>query len=227
MTFTPSTHLIVSETKILEVPWLTYRLLASLFLYPDKERLASLQDVAMALMEDSAWRESSSHDLFEDLLDQLVEIEPSQRKNLVDEYNRLFFVKPKAPPYESYHLDREGQLRGLITSELEGEYRQAGLKISPELNELPDHLSVELEFMAFLCEKECQASRANDKPNTAKFHLQKREFLIRHLAQWFPKFFRCVKEASPGRFYHIVILTTFVFLRQELENQEMSGCHSL
>ncbi|NIT52346.1 MAG: molecular chaperone TorD family protein, partial [candidate division Zixibacteria bacterium] len=76
------------------------------------------------------------------LINQLAEIDPNLGRAMVNEYNRLFLIRPKAPPYETIYTDAEGQMRGLLTAQLEGVYLNAGLEISPELNELPDHISV-------------------------------------------------------------------------------------
>jgi TorA maturation chaperone TorD len=64
------------------------------------------------------------------------------------EYTRLFISAYPAllcPPYESYY--REGLVYGQTSIDAEEWYRQYHLQFSGE-NEPPDHLSVELEFLA-------------------------------------------------------------------------------
>lgn len=90
------------------------------------------------------------------------------------EYTRVFvnaFPKVPCPPYESYY--REGNVYGETSIQVEKIYKQHGLKYSYE-GEPPDHISVELEFMAL--------------KNDQKF--------LERLKQWIPKFTECVKKNS-------------------------------
>ena len=216
MTFIPATQMKVSETKILELRWLTYRLLASLFLYPDKERLAGLQMAAKVLMENPIWEEISSQETLEVLLNQLIETDLKNERPIINEYNRLFLIRPKAPPHETIYTNPEGQMRGMLTVRLEQKYLEAGLAISPELNELPDHISVELEFMAYLCMKEAEARQTNDDVEADHFHVLQEMFMGQHLARWFPKFAQRFKESEPGSIYQFLLPAVYGFLRNEL-----------
>ncbi len=216
MTIIPATQLKVSETKILEFRWLTYRLLASLFLYPDKERLAGLQIAAKVLMEDSIWDGFLSQETLEDLLNQLIDTDLKNGRPIINEYNRLFLIRPKAQPHETVYTDPEGQMRGMLTAQLEERYLEAGLVISPELNELPDHISVELEFMAFLCMKEVDARLANEDKVAIHFRALQESFMRQHLVRWFPKFAQRIKESEPGSIYHFLLPAVYNYLRHEL-----------
>jgi TorA maturation chaperone TorD len=132
----------------------------------------------------------------------------------LNEYNRLFLIRPKAPLHETYYLDTEGPFRGLLTARLEGEYLQAGLTVSSELNELPDHIAVELEFMSFFSSQEVQAELAKE---ALHYRQCQRSFMETHLARWFPKMAHRVKKAEPKQIYSLVVQATYAYLLSELE----------
>ena len=183
------------------------------FLYPDQYRLVEIQRAASVLICES-WQFSEA---VESLINQLAEINPNLARETVNEYNRLFLIRPKAPPYETFYADAEGQMRGLLTAQLEENYLNAGLAISPELNELPDHISVQLEFLAYLCMKESEAHTANEELQAAQFRDLQTSFMGQHLARWFPSFAKRIKEADPGSIYQYLLPAVYEFLRNELD----------
>jgi DMSO reductase family type II enzyme chaperone len=190
-----------------------YRIFASLFLYPEQSRLIEIRRATTVLISES-WQFSAA---VGSLINQLSEIDLNLGRAMVNEYNRLFLIRPKAPPYETIYTDAEGQMRGLHTAQLEGVYLNAGLEISSELNELPDHISVELEFMAYLCMKESEAHAANEELEATHFRDLQRSFMGQHLARWFPSFAKRIKEADPGSIYQYLLPAVYEFLRKELD----------
>ncbi|MEZ0343185.1 MAG: molecular chaperone TorD family protein [Caldimicrobium sp.] len=96
-------------------------------------------------------------------------------EKLKEEYTKLFissFPTLPCPPYESYY--REGLLLGETSQEVLEYYQRAGYQFTRE-GESPDHIAVELEFLAL----------------TEDFY-----FLIR-FKEWFGNFKECVKKHSP------------------------------
>jgi len=203
--------MIVEEKLLLRQ--ICYRLFSSLFLYPERRRLVEIQDAASFLTGEG----KLFSDEMEYLIRQLADIDLNNERSIINEYNRLFLIKPKAPPYETFYTDAEGQLRGLLTAKLEEKYLNAGLAISPELNELPDHISVELEFMAYLCMKEAEACQNTDDIETARFRAQQISFMGQHLARWFPRFSQRIKESEPRSIYQNMLPAAYGFLRYELD----------
>ena len=189
-----------------------YRFLAWLYLYPDTSRLQRLRAAAAALSGDEWWRELDYAVAFERLFTLVSAVDEADAEGVVNEYNRLFLVNPQAPPHETFYLDSSGQFRGWMAAELTRIYAENGLAISPALNEMPDHLAVELEFMSHLC---ATAHSGNSDMIDAAIESQG-TFLRQHLAKWFPKFAKQVKEAEPQHHYGAVVEATFVFLRSEL-----------
>lgn len=77
--------------------------------------------------------------------------------------------------YES--LAREGRLSGAITFKVAALYKAVGLTLGGY--ELPDHVSVELDFLAFLFKQENQA-----KENKTHWRKARKLFLNNHVGQW-------------------------------------------
>jgi TorA maturation chaperone TorD len=113
------------------------------------------------------------------------------------------------PPYES--LYREGALYGSTTVEIKRGFDAIGVEFTAHAaNEPPDHLGIELEFLANLCELEgdesspVSASRVRD----AQLWL-----LDEHLLEWVPTFSRVLREApATTEFYRGVVELTLALL---------------
>ncbi|TDA68707.1 MAG: hypothetical protein D9V47_08140 [Clostridia bacterium] len=116
-------------------------------------------------------------------------------------YSYYFDIGPKyppCPPYAGIYQNRNG--RPMLLWELVQFYRHFGLAVSPAVKELPDHVSVELEFMYYLVFKEHQAAvcAGEDGPG---YRRAQRDFLARHLARWVPGFTARVADKCSHPFY--------------------------
>jgi len=122
------------------------------------------------------------------------------------EYNRLF-VGPNAlpcPPYESvYRRDRAapdiGMLMGPSVLDVKKRYGEAGLQIAQNFSDLPDHVSVEMEFMSFLCSKEADALTRQEVETI--WRRRQAEFWRAHLNPWIVQFSQTVLSNSRSIFY--------------------------
>jgi TorA maturation chaperone TorD len=97
-----------------------YRYLASLHLYPYRNRLVTLQNVSLELQHDGPhWSDSSLSDQFTSLYEWFQGMNEESFTKVEEEYVALFTVNPIAPPYESYYQDPEGFVRSWIGIHLE------------------------------------------------------------------------------------------------------------
>lgn len=106
---------------------------------------------------------------------------------LQNEYVRLFInalPQVPCPPYGSFYI--EGSLMGASTVRLQNLYQTYGVLA----DDIPDHISVELEFLAFLSILSPMHPIEEDY-----------RFLLDHLNQWTPEFFTCIEEHDSTGFY--------------------------
>lgn len=114
------------------------------------------------------------------------------------------------PPYETeYGVDNLFQQTQEL-ADIAGFYRAWGL--SPE-RERPDHASVELEFLAYLAEKET-AARTDEHRSIARE--ARRKFLADHAGRWMPVFAARL-ERTPSTFYQAYARALKEFIRRETE----------
>lgn len=101
---------------------------------------------------------------------------------LNEEHTAIFYdvVFPIVSPYESIYRS-EKQTMAEPAGEVERKYEKAGLAISKRFTELPDHATLELEFMYHLCKGEADAWRRGEKDRALKFLEMQKEFLYEHL----------------------------------------------
>jgi TorA maturation chaperone TorD len=146
-------------------------------------------------------------------------------EDLTVEYARLFLGPGKhISPHESVHHQREdgdwGTLWGATTVEVKKFIEATGLEYEPDYKGMPDHVSVEFEFMAALARREAQAWAESDEAIAMSCTVMQKKFLEEHLIQWIPNFCEKVIQLAELPFYHAVAELTRSFI--EFENKEFS-----
>lgn len=125
---------------------------------------------------------------------------PDSVEALQAEYDRVFGLVParECPPYETeYHATSEPFFQSQQMADVAGFYRAFGLQPTLVLPERPDHLGLELEFMAFLLLKKRLASE--DVEQVRVCEEAERDFFREHLAWWVPSFATGLRRrAAPG-----------------------------
>ncbi len=114
------------------------------------------------------------------------------------EYIRLFDVGTVRPPCPLYGGEW-GMARRTAMEDALRFYRFFGMKMNDEAHELPDHVTVELEFMQMMAYTEGTArGRGADELPLVR---AQRDFLTRHLAKWWPMLRRKLPSQQPSPFY--------------------------
>lgn len=135
---------------------------------------------------------------------------------LAPEFTRLFRgIDRRAsppPPYESVYVDG-GRLYGPSTGKVGAKLEQFGLKA--ETGEPPDHISLELELMRFLCTSEAAAWREHEQ--AAEWLREQSSFLNEHLLNWVPSFCDNVRKSDKTAFYKAFAGITEGWLEYERE----------
>jgi TorA maturation chaperone TorD len=145
-------------------------------------------------------------------------------KELLDalavEYARLFLGPGKhISPHESVHHKRDdgqwGQLWGASTAEVKKIIESSGLEYKTEYTGLPDHISVELEFMQQVTLREEQAWHDNDKETALLCQENEKKFVDEHLFRWIPDFCDKVIQKAESPFYREIAKFTKNFIKFE------------
>jgi putative dimethyl sulfoxide reductase chaperone len=126
------------------------------------------------------------------------------------EYDRVFgLVIPKeCPPYETeYHPTSQAFQRSQQLADVAGFYRAFGLEPSRANPERPDHITLELEFMAFVLLKKRLAAATDGAGDEASERVlvcehAERGFLQDHLAWWVPAFATGLLRKAGDGYYH-------------------------
>lgn len=147
-------------------------------------------------------------------------------EDLAVEYARLFLGPAKhISPHESIHHDTGdgdwGQFWGKSTVEVKKFIETAGLKYKSEYTGLPDHISVELEFMQEVTKREVQAWEEKDYDGALYCLKIEKKFIHEHLAPWLSLFCDKVIEDAELSFYCEMAKLTKSFV--ELEKEEIDN----
>jgi TorA maturation chaperone TorD len=94
-------------------------------------------------------------------------------------------------------------------------YQAEGLGPREDLAELPDHLGVELEFMAFLCGQTAVAIEAGDAETATAFRCKQHTFLMEHLLTWGPECLGKIEEGASTPLYRYLAGLLKSFLEEE------------
>ncbi|MEE9600331.1 MAG: molecular chaperone TorD family protein [Thermoplasmata archaeon] len=194
-----------------------YRLFAASFLYPEEGRLAILVDTVKRLDQDYL-AQFAFHNSWMRLRCALQR--EATVTGLETEYVRLFSAGPSGPlcpPHESSYVTLPGQPASLSLIELEREYARFGLTLPSDYENLPDHVSVEMEAMASLCGKEAMAWKDGNARSARRLLEDERRFIERHLGSWFPMFAGNVRRETRDIFYATIAEAADAFVRHDVD----------
>lgn len=121
---------------------------------------------------------------------------PTTSGALNSEYEQAFglLVTTACPPYETEYID--GKLsfqRSAELADIAGFYRAFGMDAAADR---PDHIAIELEFMAVLINLECRAETADQFEIARQAQMT---FVREHLSWWVPTFARLLVKEVPDR----------------------------
>ncbi len=139
----------------------------------------------------------------------------TDRQALTLDHAQLF-VGPfelAAPPYESVYIDDETRVMTSSSESVQATYRQAGVDIA--LEEPPDHVSPELEFLSLLVHTELEALAAGEI-EAAEIYLEAQyDFLVNHLGRWVSELADNMREHAETEFYRLLAEETQQFVEND------------
>lgn len=146
-------------------------------------------------------------------------------ETLGQEFQDLFVVPlgSYVTPYEAVYRDQrtigdnlvQGLLMGPSTVAVKQLYRDAGVAVSEDFKELPDHVGLELACMEFLCNEEARALEQQAVEHARRVRDLQNRLLHEHLLEWVPVLCARVREKACGPFYRGIAGLTLAFLRQD------------
>jgi TorA maturation chaperone TorD len=143
-------------------------------------------------------------------------------EDLAVEYARLFLGPDKhISPHESIHHQRDdgdwGAHWGGSTVEVKKFIETAGLEYKQEYSGMPDHISVELEFMQEAAWREAQAMEEKDWEGALYCQKMEKKFICDHLIKWIPDFCDKIISQAEISFYGDLAGVTKNFITLEFE----------
>ena len=144
-------------------------------------------------------------------------------EDLAIEYTRLFLGPGKhISPHESVHHERKdgkwGALWGNSTVDVKKFVETLGLKYKEDDTSIPDHISVEMEMMQKLIEREQQAWGEGKKEEALYCLKAERMFVEDHLIKWVPKFCSKIEDEAEMTFYSEMAKVTRSFIELEKDS---------
>ncbi len=181
----------------------SYRLLSQAYHVPDERLAADLAAPHAVVAKECA--KLAGHEMSAENLESLR----------VD-HARLFVgpFKLLAPPYGSVYLEHSGGLMGDSTVDVRSMYDEEGLEVS--VQEVPDHVAIELEFAHFLSAGAAEANRNSAVDDVVSFEGKLRGFLADHLGAWVGEFAANVRRHARTDFYAELARATEAFVLEDL-----------
>lgn len=153
------------------------------------------------------------------LKDYLAHPTGSMLTGLAVDYARIFLgagaTGNVAYPYESVYTSPDRLVMQDARDEVLKLYREEGLDRAEEFNEPEDHIALELEFMAHLCQKTTEALKDGNKGLAPGYMKKQQDFLEKHLIPWVPTFCNDIQRLAREDFYKAVARITVGYLSME------------
>lgn len=154
---------------------------------------------------------------------ELITALTTPRDTIVEEHNRVFgLVTPReCPPYETeYHPCADAFFRSQQLADVAGFYRAFGLETADGRADRPDHVALELEFVAVLLMKKRLALQEETGDAVERARLcdgAHREFFKAHLAWWVPTFTIGLRRKACGGLYEVLarVLAALIAIQRE------------
>lgn len=140
-----------------------------------------------------------------DILDRIREVAdhhtdtPSFCSHFEEVYVRLFISNRggiAAPLYQSCYEYENAPLMGAAATDMKERFELAGLSLAEDMNEPPDHLSIELEYLYYLLETGWTEDSQALLDEAAAFSED-------NLIPWLTKLFKRLPEEGTGCFYSL------------------------
>lgn len=215
------------HAQMLEVAstrYVTYRVLASAFLPPTPERIDAIGKMPSEIIGDPVAARFPYYPAWQEFL---LELEDFAARPL-PEINRLYDLAfnrrdgdQTATLQEMRYRSGSEQERADVTRDLVNRYVNAGLTVGAESNLPPDHISVQLEYLAVLCDLEATGWNDEEPRQAVRALRLGRTYLRKHLCWWLPRLEVQLASNVPNSVYLRAARAVTEFTHHERDLQEM------
>jgi DMSO reductase family type II enzyme chaperone len=196
-----------------------YHFVSRAFSYPD----AALVELLQSRLSDTENRLFSLDD--QPSLKALGALKPIVMSfspdELESEYVQAFghTISKECPPYEAEYEQAHIFQKTQNLADIAGFYKAFGLEVGPSFKDRLDHVTVELEFMQFLCLKEAYAlDKGHTEEQLAICREAQGKFLGEHLGLWAFGFAQRLEKKATGRLYELMAQLLTAFLTFEMRS---------
>ncbi|MFQ5961303.1 MAG: molecular chaperone, partial [Candidatus Methylomirabilales bacterium] len=140
--------------------------------------------------------------------------------SLESSYLRYFghTISKECPPYETEYGQAHIFQKSGSLADIAGFYKAFGLELASDFKDRLDHISVELEFMHFLCLKEAYAlARDHSQEKLALCRDAQAKFLAEHLSRWVFGFARTLEKKAGDSLFGLMAEMLASFLTGEMQ----------
>jgi len=131
-------------------------------------------------------------------------------------------------PHESVYRDSPkvgceetpDTLIGRSARDVQQWYEIAGVELSDDYKDRPDHIALELNYLALLCTKEQHFATAGDDPKLTRVWEMERDFLAGHVVRWVDQLRDRIHEKSQQVYFRAVADMTVEFTHRDLATLE-------
>ncbi len=179
---------------------MSYSLLSAVFLGNWRDTAELISVTAGEVLAVTDWAaDMSFYPALSNFLQALSNLDTDSQNDIESSYQRLFgptlSLNP-VPLNETSYLVPGAEETGWVLASVERHYTSAGIESTSASGNIPDHLAVELEFIAFLCGCEADAWVSDDFKEARRMQDRQRRFLDQHMSLWIPIFLREVTSRN-------------------------------
>ncbi|MFQ5753125.1 MAG: molecular chaperone [bacterium] len=170
----------------------------------NKNQNRALAEVAVML--DKNFSEKKG-DRLTSLVSKLPKCRDAQNLKVLENSYRCYFghtAQSKVPPYETEYGQETLFQQPQQLGDIAGFYHAFGLNLNLNAHERVDHISCELEFLAFLTRKEAYALEHDDPIMLQETRKAQKLFLKDHLARFSPSFAKLLMREDLDGFYGVL-----------------------
>lgn len=186
---------------------MSYSLLSAVFLGNWRDTANLISDTASEVLAVSDWAaDMSFYSDLSEFLRAFGTLDTEDYPEIENQYQRLFGPTPSSksvPLNETSYLVPGAEETGWVLASVERHYSSAGIESTSASGNVPDHIAVELEFLAYLSGREADAWADDDFKEARRMQDRQRRFLDKHVSKWTPILLREITARDESELFRL------------------------